>query len=132
MAQDAIWVFSGAITFMILQRLLGYTQIIKFVNINLIQCIKLLGVMSANVALAFTIKYDALRESGIPAEEIERIKKVDAQAIHNWKITTIYAFIASFPKKYAAMLRVHDWDGAMKVLDDIYKEEEKYYSRHEK
>jgi len=128
---EAAWFFGGAFTFVILGRLLGYAQMISFVNIIMVQCIKLLGMMSENMALASTLKYQSLRDSNMPEEEIEKIKKVDAQAIHNWKVTTILAFLMSFPKKYSAMLKFYDWDGAMKVLDDIYKEEKKYHLDHE-
>ena len=63
--------------------------------------------------------------------DIKNIIKIDEKAFHNWKATTITLFKLTFPKKYAGMLSFYDWDGAMKILDDIYKKEKKYRSQDE-
>mgnify|MGYP003117450943 CR=1 FL=1 len=121
---ESMWFFGGVLSFIVISRILRYGRMLLFANNVLVQCLKLLANISSDVALAKVIKYKALEDSGIPEEQIEAIKTVDEQALKNWKISTIAAFITTFPKQYRGMLRFYDWDGAMKVLDDIYKKEE--------
>lgn len=120
---ESAWFFGGVLSFIIISRILRYGRMLLFANNVLVQCLKLLANISSDVALAKVIKYKALEDSGIPEEQIEAIKSVDEQTLKNWKISTIAAFITTFPKQYRGMLRFYDWDGAMKVLDDIYKKE---------
>jgi hypothetical protein len=120
---ESAWFFGGILSFIIISRLLRYGKMFLFANSMLSQCLKLLGNISADVAFAKTLKYKALEDSGMEEEQIDAIRSIDERAFLNWKLSTIATFIATFPKQYRGMLRFYDWDGAMKVLDDIYKRE---------
>jgi hypothetical protein len=127
---EAAWFFGGILIFILLSRMLRHYQMVGFINVVLTQCLKLIGTISDDVAHAKTIKYQALEEAKIPEELIQKIKSTDEKSFHNWKVSTITLFLLTFPKKYAGMLRFYDWDGAMKVLDDIYVEEKKYRTKN--
>ena len=130
--ESMLWFFGGAFTYKLVCRLLGYYQMLVFVQAVTIQCLKLMGTLAEDVAFAKSLKYRALNESGFTEEEIKRFKEVDTRAFTNWKVTTLVKFITCYPKPYRKMLGFYDWDGAMKSLNDIYIKEARANERTRK
>ena len=123
---ESLWYFAGVVTYRIGVVLIRYRQMQFFVQTLTVQMVKLLGSVSEDVAFAKTIKYKMLDEAKVLESEIEKIKEIDRRTLHNWKKSTISKMIALYPRKYLPELSFYDWDGAMKVLTDIYKNESKY------
>ena len=126
---EILWFFAGVVSYRLGLALLRYGQMQLFVRETTLQILKLLGSASEDIAFAKALKYRALHESGISESEIEKIKEVDQATFVNWKKSTIFKMISLYPRKYLSELKFYDWDGAMKVLVDIYKEEKKTNER---
>jgi hypothetical protein len=123
------WYLAGAITHIIFSNLLQRGQAVLFLNGLLIQSLKIMRQMASDIALARQAKYDIYARADMPEDFMETMREIDQRVYINWKMATIATFIASFPKNYRGLLKFHDWDGAMKVLDDIYRREEKYHAK---
>lgn len=129
-AEACCWYFAGAVTHVLFAKLLQRGQAVLFLNGLLIQCLKILSQMSLDIALARQTKYKLMAQADMPEDFLTTIKDVDERVYVNWKMATIATFIATFPQKYRGLLRFHDWDGAMKVLDDIYRREARYRTKN--
>jgi len=123
------WYLAGAVTHILFSKLLQRGQAALFLNGLLIQSLKLLRQMSSDIALARQTKYELMAQADVDEDFMVTMKEIDKRVYLNWKMATIATFIATFPKKYRGLLRFHDWDGAMKVLDDIYRREERYRTK---
>ena len=123
------WYLGGAITHIIFSKILQRGQAVLFLNGLLIQSLKLLRQMSSDIALARQTKYELMAQACVDDDFMKTMKEIDKRVYLNWKMATISTFIATFPRKYRGLLRFHDWDGAMKVLDDIYRREDKYRTK---
>jgi len=126
---EILWFFAGAVSYRLGVTLIRYRQMQVFVYGMTLQVLKLLGSVSEDVSFAKTLKYKALHESGISQSEIEKIKEVDQVTFVNWKKSTIFKMVSLYPRKYLPELNFYDWDGAMRTLNDIYKEERKVRDR---
>ena len=122
---EILWFFAGVVSYKLGVTLLRYGQMQLFVRAMTLQILKLLGSVSEDISFAKTLKYRALHESGISKSEIEKIMEVDQITFINWKKSTISKMVSLYPQKYLSELNFYDWDSAMKVLTDIYKEENK-------
>ena len=122
---EVLWFFAGAVTYRLGVAILRYRQMQMFVREMTFQVLKLFGTVSEDVAFARTLKYKTLHESGISESEIEKVVAIDREIFINWKKSIIYKMISLYPRKYLTDLNFYDWDGAMKVLSDIYKREGK-------
>lgn len=91
--------------------------------------LKMLGALSVEIATARAAKYQALEEGDYTEQEIEAVKVIDKVTDASWKMALINALINSFPKRYRHLVTFYDWDGAMKVLQDIYSRERKRYEK---
>ena len=127
--EAACWYFAGAITHLLFFKILQRGQATLFLNGLLIQSLKIMRQMASDIALARQAKYDIYARADMPEDFMETMREIDQRVYINWKMATIATFIASFPKNYRGLLRFHDWDGAMKVLDDIYRRETKYRTK---
>jgi len=122
---EILWFFAGVMTYKLGVTLLNYRHMQSFVREVTYQMLKLLGSISEDVSFAKALKYKALYESNTPKEQIENIKEIDRTTLTNWKKSTANKMVAFYPRKFTSELNFYDWDGAMKVLENIYKEEAK-------
>jgi hypothetical protein len=89
------------------------------------QALKILGVVSEDIAFTRSVKYLHLAESGLTDSDIEKIRQIDEKTYETWKATTIYHMISAWPRPYRKMLKYNDWSGAMEELTKIYKKNSK-------
>tara|TARA_Y100000593_G_scaffold30850_1_gene61044 strand:+ start:210 stop:632 length:423 start_codon:yes stop_codon:yes gene_type:complete len=124
------WFFAGAILSQIFSKVLAISHVAILLKDVTNQILKLIGTTAEDVAFVKAMKFQALHDAGIDEEQIERIKKIDEQAFNNWKVSLITKMIVGYPRHYRHILGFYDWDGAMKVLNNIYKQEAKYERRN--
>tara|TARA_Y100000296_G_C5177562_1_gene261022 strand:+ start:3308 stop:3625 length:318 start_codon:yes stop_codon:yes gene_type:complete len=84
--------------------------------------LKLLGGAAENMAYMRQLKYQTVENYG-DKEHLKVIKNTDDHDFNTWKLKAIQDFKECFPSPYDAHIPFNDWDGAMRVLDDIYKAE---------
>jgi len=123
---------AGALAHAVLSRLFTHTWFIIFAKDMLHVFLKMMGSLAINVAAARAAKYEALESAGYAEEEIEAMRSIDKLTDASWKMTLVNALIHSFPKKYRHLVTFYDWDGAMKVLNDIYIKERRRYTNEKK
>ena len=123
------WFFAGAISSQLFSKLLAISHIAVLLKDATNQILKLIGSTAEDVAFIKAMKFQALYDAGVEEEQIEKIKKVDEQTFNNWKASMITKLIVGYPRHHRHMLGFYDWDGAMKVLNNVYKQEAKYERR---
>ena len=120
---------AGALAHAVLSRFITHAWFMIFAKDMLHMFLKMLGALSVEIATARAAKYQALEEGDYTEQEIEAVKVIDKVADASWKMALINALINSFPKRYRNLVTFYDWDGAMKVLNDIYSKERKRYEK---
>jgi hypothetical protein len=120
---------AGALTHAVLSRFFTQVWFMVFAKDMLHMFLKMLGALSVEIATARSAKYQALEEGDYPEAEISAVKAIDKVVDASWKMALINALVSSFPKRYRHLVTFYDWDGAMKVLDDIYSRERKRYEK---
>jgi hypothetical protein len=120
---------AGALAHAVLSRFFTQVWFMVFAKDMLHMFLKMLGALSVEIATARAAKYQALEEGDYTEQEIEAVKVIDKVTDASWKMALINALINSFPKRYRHLVTFYDWDGAMKVLQDIYSRERKRYEK---
>ena len=120
---------AGALTHSVLSKLITHTWFMIFAKDMLHMFLKMLGALSVEIATAREAKYQALEKGDYTEQEIDAVRVIDKVTDASWKMALINALINSFPKKYRHLVTFYDWDGAMKVLKDIYSKERKRYEK---
>ena len=124
------WFFAGALCSQIFSKLLALAHTAILLKDVTGQILKMVGAVAEDVAFVKTMKFQALCEAGVDEEQITRTRKIDEHAFNNWKTSLIMKLITNYPRDLRYTLTFYDWDGAMKVLDDIYKKEARYEKRN--
>tara|TARA_B100000029_G_scaffold388614_1_gene384838 strand:+ start:479 stop:874 length:396 start_codon:yes stop_codon:yes gene_type:complete len=122
---ELVWFFAGVMTYRTLAVLFAYTHMALFLEEINQQSLKLLGVISEDVAFTRSLKYLNLADSGLTEDEIEKIKEVDEKTFETWKNATIYHMISAWPRPYRKMIKFSNWAEAMDELTRIYKKNSK-------
>ena len=120
---------AGALSHAVLSRFFTQVWFMVFAKDMLHMFLKMLGALSVEIATARAAKYQALEEGEYQEAEIKAVKAIDKVVDASWKMALINALINSFPKRYRHLVTFYDWDGAMKVLQDIYSRESKRYEK---
>jgi hypothetical protein len=123
---------AGAFTHAILSKLITHAGFLIFAKDMLHMFLKMMGALAIDIASARVAKYEAMEDAGYSDNEIEAVKSIDKLTDASWKMSLVHAIINTFPKKYRHLVTFYDWDGAMKVLNDIYIKERKRYTNEEK
>ena len=74
------------------------------------------------------VKYQMLEIAGRDKKYIEFQQYIDEKELNSIKNTAIRNYLNSVPPKYNSMLEFHDWDSAIKYLNNITKgsDDDKY------
>ena len=83
----------------------------------------MLQIIANDVEFIQESKIILLRELNIPEEEIKFIKNIDRQTFDSWKESVIMHFIAAYPGKYRNQIQFKDWQGAMRQIRYIEKQQ---------
>ena len=116
-----MWFLIGVFTYRFLATVFAYSHMLNFLTESRDQGLLLLACNAENIAYIQMLKYKAMEESDEPADVISRTKSIDDENFQLWKTSTIFQFQAIWPKKYYKFLGFSDWNGAMDVVDKIYK-----------
>jgi len=100
---------------------MGYIAL--FIRVIELQILKMLQIIANDVEFIQESKIILLRELNIPEEEIKFIKNIDRQTFDSWKESVIMHFIAAYPGKYRNQIQFKDWQGAMRQIRYIEKQQ---------
>ena len=112
--------FGGALTHMVVSYYLNVHQSGKFVKEVTEQMLTFMTILAWDFSNALKMKYDALEESDLPDEEVDKIFEIDRGIYEAWKRSIVTKAFPTFPQKHVKLLPTFDWDGALRSLDNIY------------
>lgn len=112
--------FGGALTHMVVSYYLNVHQSGKFVKDATEQMLTFMSILSWQFSKALHMKYDALEESSMSDEELDKIIEIDRGIYEAWKKSIITKAFPAFPRNHIKLLPTFDWDGALSSLDNIY------------
>lgn len=113
--------FAGYIFKTIAFHLKIYGQSSVFVKKVVGQGLYLVGTIVHRCAVTDQAYLKALSENG-KEESAKVIRNELEQNFKDWKDALILEFEENYPPEFKWHLKTTDWDGALKMLDDIYKE----------
>ena len=112
--------FGGALTHMIVSYYLNVHQSGKFVKEVTEQMLTFMTILAWDFSNALKMKYDALEETDLSDEEVDKIIEIDRGIYEAWKKSIVTKAFPAFPRKHVKLLPTFDWDGALRSLDSIY------------
>jgi len=115
--------FAGVFASMFLSRFLEIVHTWRIVQESVISIIWMLTKMVEDISFLQELKLKQMRESGFTTEQIRQFQKVDDQFLTNWKDNAIISIVNRSPRHFKSMLPFHDWNSAMKFLNNTLKGE---------
>tara|TARA_R110002073_G_C9305967_1_gene567193 strand:- start:383 stop:769 length:387 start_codon:yes stop_codon:yes gene_type:complete len=85
----------------------------------------MLASVAESIAYIQTVKYNSMKEAGVPEDTTSLTKSIDDHNFSAWKNAAVSNLLAAYPEKYKNHARYVDWRSAMIFLDKIYKKEHK-------
>jgi len=115
--------FAGVFASMFLSRFLEIVHTWRIVQESVISIIWMLTKMVEDISFLQELKLKQMRESGFTTEQIRQFQKVDDQFLTNWKDNAIISIVKRAPRHFKSMLPFHDWNSAMRFLNNTLKGE---------
>jgi len=84
----------------------------------ILDCLYISLVMSEDVAFIRALKTKEMRDLGITDKTISHSQTVYDKTMNDWKEACIRKIIVSYPLIARGGLKFHDWDSAMKYLQE--------------
>ena len=125
MLEVFIWYFLGVVSYMLVSKLLNYGNTLKTYNEVIISVLQILYVVDKGTEDAFKIKYQSLKESDMPSEEIDEIHEKDKLSLDLWKELMVQSLIAMVPPKYRATVQFKNWFQAERFLENKLNQHKK-------
>jgi hypothetical protein len=115
--------FAGVFASMFLSRFLEIVHTWRIVQESVISIIWMLTKMVEDISFLQELKLKQMHESGFTTEQIRQFQKVDDQFLTNWKDNAIISIVNRSPRHFKSMLPFHDWNSAMRFLNNTLKGE---------
>ena len=121
-----LWFSMGIMAYRIVAIMLNYIHAASFLREINLHIINLLLSIEDDLNFIDNFKYKRMEEAGFAKEEVSSIRKLDEHFLMNWKAACIHKFYSILPRKLHATIpfRLEDWEAALRVLNDTYKEKE--------
>tara|TARA_R100000458_G_C8137088_1_gene149750 strand:- start:103 stop:531 length:429 start_codon:yes stop_codon:yes gene_type:complete len=85
----------------------------------------MLASTAESIAYIQAIKYQTMKDLEIPENLLKTTKNVDDYNFNSWKNSAVSNLLAAYPERFKSLPQYVDWNTAMKVLDQIYKNGQK-------
>jgi|TARA_R110000824_G_scaffold234041_2_gene422498 hypothetical protein len=115
---SGLWFFGGALCYRGFSVLLGNAYGLLIAQDSIDQALKLLFSSEASFKAILNLKYEALRKTDNPYEEIDKIKEIDNIVLSTWKSFAITNLVYSCPKYYRSSIKFRNWEQAKKYFTD--------------
>ena len=113
--------FGGALCYGIVAKLMDIGHSYEFVKKTTDQVVLLLISTSQDVAFIKSLKYETMEGMEVPEDQIELVKKLDAETFKAWKEMTFLKMVEIYPKNYIKLLNGYDWSKITQSVDELYK-----------
>ena len=115
---EALWFFSGIISFQILSALFRYSQLALFAQEIIVSCLSLLVKLHEDAAFIQQLKHKILEDSDISKEKINLILETDKRSLRGWRVSVITHFLMAFPRSFRGLVKFNNWEQAMIYLQN--------------
>ena len=115
--------FAGVFASIFLSRFFEIVHTWRIVQESVVSIIWMLTKMVEDISFLQELKLKQMRESGFTKEQIREFQKVDDQFLTNWKDNAIISIVNRSPRHFKSLLPFHDWNSAMKFLNNTLKGE---------
>jgi hypothetical protein len=113
--------FGGALCYGIVAKFMKIVHSYEFVKKTTDQMVMLLISVSQDVAFIKSLKYETMESMNLPEEQLELVKKLDAETFEAWKEMTFLKIVQIYPKQYVKLLNGYDWSKVTQSVDELYK-----------
>ena len=111
-----IWFFAGALCHKFLSTMLNIVAAYNVFDMTLKSSIRLLVHVSEVYCKIQDMKYEKLREDGMPELELQELRELDEANLELWKMLIINNIISFCPEVFRRSLKFQNWDEAKKLL----------------
>ena len=115
--------FAGVFASMFLSRFLEIVHTWRIVQEAVVSVVWMLVKMVEDLSFLQELKSKSMHDAGFTEEQIRQFQKVDDQFLTNWKDTVIVSLVKRAPRHFKSMLPFHDWNSAMRFLNNSLKGE---------
>ena len=115
--------FAGVFASMFLSRFLEIVHTWRIVQDTVVSIVWMLTKMVEDISFLQELKSKQMRDAGFTEKQIRQFQKVDDQFLTNWKDTVIVSLVKRAPRHFKSMLPFHDWNSAMRFLNNSLKGE---------
>lgn len=110
---------AGMITYRMFISLFGIGYAARFFKEIEKHCIMLLAAATESIAYIQQVKYTYMSDLGVSEKTIKVTKNIEKQNFELWKASVVTNMKANYPKYIEPTYE--DWEGALQLLDEIYK-----------
>jgi len=119
-----LWFFAGAMSYRFAATMINYSHAGAFIQELNKYALLLIGLLSEDIHFIRQRKYLMLEDTDTSRSEVNFIREMDDKVFDAWKLSVISRFFSVYPKHLHKLVPFQTWDGAMKELTRIYKEDD--------
>lgn len=113
--------FTGLFVLHMIYYLTDFGQVGLFLKEAERSSLLLLVMAAESIGYIQTLKYETMKELGVPENTIKTTKNIDDYNFRAWKMSSVSKLLGSYPDRYKHIPKYVNWQTAMEVLDDLHK-----------
>ena len=113
--------FAGAFASIFVARFLEVVHTWRVVQETIVSVVWMLSKMIEDIYFLQELKRKQMRDAGLTDEQIRSFEEIDDRFLTNWRDSAIVSIVKRAPRHFKSMLPFHDWDSAMRFLNDSLK-----------
>jgi hypothetical protein len=117
-----LWYCFGALSYMLVSRLLRYGNLIVLYNAALVSILNIIYLADKEVKFLNEYRYNILKDSDVPKEEIKILMETSDRSIEVWRFLVIQTLIGMTPPRLRASLKFKNWEQAINLIEKQNKE----------
>jgi|GEM_PF-3564425 len=112
---------AGIFASIFIARFLEVVHAWRVVQETIVSVVWMLSKMIEDIYFLQELKRKQMRDAGLTDEQIRSFQEIDDRFLTNWKNSAIVSIVKRAPRHFKSMLPFHDWDSAMRFLNDSLK-----------
>lgn len=121
LAQSVVWFFLGVGSYKFLTVFLSFVELSSFAKFVNRMALVVLGEALEQYYFSKEMKLKAFADSGLPPEDLKKIRATEEALMENWKKTMVDCVVYAYPERYHFLLEFKNYEEAMQILTKIHK-----------
>ena len=117
-----LWYCLGALSYMLVSRLLRYGNLIILYNAALSSALNIIYLADKEVKFLNEYRYNILKDSDVPKEEIKILMDANDRSIDVWRFLVIQTLIGMTPPRLRQTLKFKNWEQAVNLIEKQNRE----------